>query len=118
MKTLLPICLLATGILAVAEFSSKGDWPRWRGPSDLGSSHSGKYVSEWSDSNHLAWKLALPGKGCSTPIVMCKQIILTSPLGGDDAVLGLTYDHFSCAGRKSTLVEGREAPLLCDRELD
>ncbi|MBT5705504.1 MAG: PQQ-binding-like beta-propeller repeat protein, partial [Verrucomicrobia bacterium] len=92
MKALIPFCFLAACPFVVADSSTEQGWPRWRGPSDSGSSVLGKYAAEWSASNHLQWKLALPGKGCSTPIVYDEQILLTSPLDGDDAVLSVDWN--------------------------
>lgn len=62
------------------------DWPRWRGPNDDGAASAGRYAVHWNSSNAL-WKIALPGKGCSTPVVIGGKIVLTAPLEGKDAVL-------------------------------
>ena len=69
--------------------SPDADWPNWRGPNDNGSIATGDYPTDWSGTN-LLWKVALPGKGSSTPIVWKGRIYLTAPLEGQDAVLA--YD--------------------------
>lgn len=66
------------------------DWPQWRGPLNHGVATDGAYPSDLSDPSNLRWKVALPGKGCSTPIVYGGRIIVTSPLDGEDAVIA--YD--------------------------
>jgi outer membrane protein assembly factor BamB len=39
------------------------------------------------DAKHLKWKADLPGKGCSTPILLGENIFLTAPSEGKDSVL-------------------------------
>ncbi len=69
-----------------------GRWPSWRGPESRGSTQSGGTAVEWSATKNLAWKVELPGKGCSTPIVWDAHIIVTAPDDGQDAVLDFDPD--------------------------
>jgi outer membrane protein assembly factor BamB len=62
------------------------NWPRWRGPHDNGSTASGSYPVSWRPDN-IRWKVRLPGKGCSTPIVWNQRIYVTAPTNEQDAVL-------------------------------
>lgn len=88
----LPVTILAAlgGMLALVPVASvadgKGAWPSWRGPNGNGSISGGQYPTRWSAASPL-WKVALPGKGTSTPIVHNERIYLTSPSSGQDAVL-------------------------------
>lgn len=78
-------------LFAFVRFATAGDqtnWPRWRGPSDNGSTAVGTYPIDW-DTDNVIWKAPLPGKGCSTPIVWNGSIYLTAPEKGHDAVLAL-----------------------------
>jgi outer membrane protein assembly factor BamB len=61
-------------------------WPSWRGPEGDGSIGFGEYPVKWT-ADAAAWKVALPGKGGSTPIVWDNRIYLTSPADGEDAVM-------------------------------
>lgn len=65
------------------------DWPSWRGPEGHGGTPSPGLPGPWSAAD-LAWKLPLPGKGTSTPILLDENLILTSPLDGEDAVLAVS----------------------------
>ncbi|MGE4551243.1 MAG: PQQ-binding-like beta-propeller repeat protein [Opitutales bacterium] len=67
-------------------------WPAWRGPNADGSAVAGSYPAKWSESKNLIWKAALPGKGCSTPVVWDEHILLTCPAKGQDAVLAFDWD--------------------------
>ncbi len=63
-------------------------WPQWRGP-------NGNAVVEtalptgWSPTSNIAWKVALPGPGNSTPVVWDDRIVLTVAMDGQDGVLAL-----------------------------
>ena len=63
-----------------------GEWPAWRGPSGNGSIAAGQLPTKWT-ADSVAWKVALPGKGSSSPIVADGRIFVTSPAEGEDAVL-------------------------------
>lgn len=67
-------------------------WTNWRGPNGDGSAAEGNYPVRWDATNNLLWKVALPGKGCSTPIVWDGQIFLTAPVQGMDAVLAFDWN--------------------------
>ena len=66
------------------------NWPHWRGPLDNGSVLKGNYPAQW-DVTNVSWSVALPGKGCSTPIVWEKRIYLTAPTNGLDAALAFDW---------------------------
>lgn len=81
--------LSTTAILQGAEQSN---WPRWRGPNDNGSTAAGNYPVRFGADSGLHWKAALPGKGCSTPIVWNERIYLTAPVDGQDALLAFDWN--------------------------
>ena len=83
------ISLAAAG--AIARAADAGNWPNWRGPHGSGSTPAGTYPMTL-DESQLLWKVALPGKGCSTPIVWNQHIYLTAPLGGQDALLAFDWE--------------------------
>jgi outer membrane protein assembly factor BamB len=82
-------------LLFVFAASAGADWPQWRGPDSSGGLSTGSTPVKWSDTAGLAWKAALPGKGCSTPIVAAGQIFLTAGADGQDAALA-----FDTAGKR------------------
>lgn len=63
------------------------DWSEWRGPNGDGSVKEGKIPSEFSpEGKGVVWKTALPGRGCSTPVVAGDHLFLTSPIDGKDGL--------------------------------
>jgi hypothetical protein len=82
---------LALALGAGRGFASQ-DWPGWRGPDANGSTGTGRYPVSWSAESNLLWKVALPGKGCSTPAAWKGRIYVTAASGDQDAVLAFTPD--------------------------
>jgi outer membrane protein assembly factor BamB len=77
-------------VSAAAMAQAPGEWPSWRGPDARGSVSTGKYPVKW-DATNVLWKVALPGKGGSTPIVINQRIYLTGPAEGQDAVMAFDF---------------------------
>jgi outer membrane protein assembly factor BamB len=88
--TVLTGLLCVTGPLIFAA-DTPGNWSQWRGAGANGSTAGGGYPVKWDAANVL-WKAALPGKGCSTPVVWDKRIFLTAPVKGLDAALAFDWD--------------------------
>ena len=84
-----PQIFLVLVLWSVLSPLNAADWPRWRGPLDTSSAESVQLPSKLDEST-LAWKVALPGKGCSTPVVAGDRIYLTAPIDGRDALIA--YD--------------------------
>ena len=53
-------------------------WSRWRGPSGQGVVEGTGYPDTWSDVENVFWKVPIPGRGHSSPIVWDDRIFLTT----------------------------------------
>ncbi len=60
-------------------------WPQWRGPLANGVAPQANPPVRWSETNHVRWKIPLPGKGHSTPIISGDRIFLTAAVPVGDA---------------------------------
>lgn len=74
------------GVMASPALGELADWRSWRGPRGDGSVAGAVHPREFGAEKYL-WRAALPGKGCSTPIVLDGMIYLTAPAEGKDALL-------------------------------
>jgi outer membrane protein assembly factor BamB len=72
------LLLLCTTVAVAAD----DDWFRWRGPNNDGMAR-GDVPVEWSDSKNVAWKVTIPGRGHSSPVVWADKLFVTTavPLG-------------------------------------
>jgi outer membrane protein assembly factor BamB len=57
-------------------------WARWRGPSGQGVVTGTGYPDTWSATEHVKWKVAVPGSGNSSPIVWGDRIFMTTAYDG------------------------------------
>jgi outer membrane protein assembly factor BamB len=53
------------------------DWPQWRGPMHTGMSPGDAPIA-WGDSTNVRWRIEIPGRGFSSPIVSGERIFLTT----------------------------------------
>ncbi|MEZ6067335.1 MAG: PQQ-binding-like beta-propeller repeat protein [Planctomycetaceae bacterium] len=73
------ICLLfSTSLFAADDWSHQ--WPAWRGPSFSGVAPHADPPLTWSETENVAWKVAVPGKGHGSPIVWGDRIYLTTAI--------------------------------------
>jgi outer membrane protein assembly factor BamB len=80
--------VVGTGLVAVATAAtlSAENWPQWRGPAKNGVSTERGLPLKWSTTENIAWKLAMPGRSGSTPIIWDETIFLnigTADRSGD-----------------------------------
>lgn len=70
-------------VLAIALLPDDPSWPQWRGPLMTGVAPDADPPIEWSESKNIRWKVELPGRGHSTPVVWNDRIYLTAsmPIG-------------------------------------
>ena len=71
------MAILTVGLGAAAAALAE-NWPAWRGAGGNGAVADQKAPAELSMDKNLKWKVELPGRGCSTPVVWDGQIIVTT----------------------------------------
>ena len=54
------------------------DWPRFRGPNGTGVSTDKDVPVQWSDKDGVLWKVPIPGRGNSSPIVWGDRLFVQS----------------------------------------
>ncbi len=83
MRWLTGFALFLTATVAPAA----DQWPNWRGPDFNGVANGSGYPSKWSATENVAWKVELPGRGSSTPVVWGDQLFLTCGIDGKNTLL-------------------------------
>jgi outer membrane protein assembly factor BamB len=69
------------------------NWPEFRGPSKDGHSRATGLALTWSETENIKWKVAIHGRGWSTPVVRGEQIWMTTALedGGQIFAVCVSY---------------------------
>ena len=55
-------------------------WPQWRGPLANGVATAATPPLEWSETRNVRWKVEIPGRGSSTPIVWGDRLYLSTAI--------------------------------------
>ncbi len=70
---------LALALAAIAVSAAADDrWTEFRGPSGTGHSDSTGLPREWSETRNVVWKTRVHGRGWSSPVVLGRQVWLTT----------------------------------------
>lgn len=86
------IVLSAPAVWAVGP-DAKNAWRQWRGPNNNGVAESGAPLRFSADEN-LQWRVSIPGKGHSSPIISNGRIFLTTAVdSGADTDSGALTKH-------------------------
>ncbi len=116
-------CRTSTGLslllaLLLASPVAAADWPSFRGSTGIGVSAETKVPTSWNDTTNLKWKLALPGKGFSSPIIVGNKVLVTCYSGQANALRtadGLKR-HLVCVDRQQGKVLWSKAVASAVRE--
>jgi len=79
LRYLLSLCVIATTAIPAAAL----DWPEFRGPTDQRHSQETGLPVEWSETENVTWKVAVPGQGWSSPAISSGKIWMTTALTDD-----------------------------------
>lgn len=76
MKRLILLAALVIPGVLMAAAQSPG-WMQWRGPFNTGMA-AGDAPLRWSDTEGVAWKVPVPGRGHSTPVIAGDRLFITT----------------------------------------
>ena len=76
MNTLVLALMLAGGTTPAG--AADEVWPQWRGPTHDSVCPTANLPTKWSDTDHVVWKIALPGQGNSSPVIWKDAIFVTA----------------------------------------
>lgn len=78
MQTIVGRCVAFYIFLNVASFAE--NWPGWRGPLGTGKAEGKNYPTTWSRDNNVRWRIDLPERGNSSPIVWGDKVFVTQSI--------------------------------------
>jgi outer membrane protein assembly factor BamB len=81
------------------------DWPQFRGPDGQGHSSERGLPAEWSETQNIAWKVPVPGRGWSSPVIGAGRVWLTTAtaVGRESSLRLMSFDV--ATGRPAVDVE-------------
>lgn len=112
------LALLALSFCMAAVSSARADeyqanWPQWRGPNMDGVAPLSKAPVTWSENEGLAWKVELPGRGNSTPIIWGDKVFLLTAVPTDKPVTRTEPEKPSSHNAVSYVPKVYEFVTLC-----
>lgn len=72
------------GLLSLSCVGADDDWARWRGPNENGVAR-GSAPTQWNDSKNVKWKVDIPGRGHSSPVLWGNKLFLTTAVPKGEA---------------------------------
>lgn len=108
---------LAVLLLIPALAAADDDWFRWRGPNNDGMAR-GEAPLRWSDSENIAWRVPIPGRGHSSPVIWGDKIFLTTavPAGSTEETAESTRPRRGPGGGAGAGVEHKFIVMALDRQ--
>jgi outer membrane protein assembly factor BamB len=74
-------CLVIAVALAAMPVLADAPWPQWRGPDGQGHAPATHDLPiTWSETDNVAWKTPLPGRGWSSPVIDERLVWMTTAL--------------------------------------
>jgi outer membrane protein assembly factor BamB len=74
---------LASSLVVMSAAAVNANWPQWRGPDLNGVSAERNLPLKWTAAENVAWKLAMPDRSGSTPIVWGERVFLNVAEGDE-----------------------------------
>jgi outer membrane protein assembly factor BamB len=62
------------------------NWPHWRGPEANGVAPQGNPPLQWDEKTNVKWRIELPGRGSSTPIIWNDRVYILTAVNTGQAV--------------------------------
>ncbi len=92
-------------VMLAATSSQAANWGQWRGPNFNGSTDESNLPTQWSQTENVAWSVAMPGSSGSTPVVWGDHVFVSSTDQKKQTVKAI------CLDRKSAMLL-RSVPRL------
>ncbi len=82
-------------VLLAAATAQAGDWGQWRGPHFNGSGDEQNLPTQWSQTENIAWSVAMPGPSAATPVVWGDRVFVSSTDLENESLKAICLDRSS-----------------------
>ena len=93
MRSIHRFLILGPLVVNLAYSAGAADWPAWRGPRGDGSTVEKAFPLRWSRTENVRWRVDLPDRGNSSPIVVGGKVILTQAIERENRRFLVAYDR-------------------------
>lgn len=108
----------ATGGTPAPATAAEPSWPEFRGPHSTGVADAKGLPVSWSEDKNVAWKVPVPHKGWSTPLVLGEQVWLTSATEDGHEFFVHCYDRATGAVKYEAKIFSSENPEPLGNDLN
>jgi outer membrane protein assembly factor BamB len=106
--------LVTLTVFLIAPAASAADnWPEFRGPGGMCHASGSGFPVEWDETRNVRWKVAVRGKGWSSPVVWGNQVWITSAPPDGKERFALAFDRRSGALLHDVKVFDVPNPAFC-----
>jgi len=98
----------------LADGKAENSWPRWRGPGNRGVA-SGDPPLRFSAAENVKWRIEIPGKGHSTPVIWEDKLFLTTAIPAEPQAEGADGPRRPAGGGAGPLVRHKFVVMAIDR---
>ena len=91
MARIIPAVLLVAFLFLFGQ--ARDNWPQFRGPDGTGHSDARDLPLNWSETENVVWKTAIHDRGWSSPVILGKQIWLTTATKDGRQLHGICVDR-------------------------
>jgi len=103
-----------TLVLLLTLLLGPSDWPQFRGPTGQGVSDETGLPLNWSETTNVRWKIPIPGKGWSSPVVQGDRIWLTTATEEGKSLRAIAVDRNSGAILTNVEIFQLKSPKLAN----
>lgn len=85
--------MITTVLFLLALLVPASDWPQFRGPTGQGVSDEQDLPLNWSETKNIRWKVAIPGRSWSSPVIQGDRIWLTTATEEGKSLRAVSVDR-------------------------
>src|SRR6058998_3824885 len=89
------IALLLLSFASALVSASAANWPGWRGPFGTGMCLETNLPLHWSTQENVRWRVPLPERGNSTPVVWGNRVFMTQAIEAEGLRTLMCFDKGS-----------------------
>jgi len=97
-------------MLGLAYSVAAENWPAWRGPRGTGVCSEKNLPLHWSTNDNVRWRVPLPERGNSTPIVWGQRVFVTQAIEQENRRTLMCFD------RANGKLLWQQGPIYADKE--